>query len=104
MATELTFLQQLALSAQIGFYIVTGISLIVTGILAAVKFRSFSRPFINVSLEVSRAAAPFTRRRSATVLLCQQGLVTHRSVGLGRRRAEMSTSLLGRLLSRNGRL
>ena len=35
MATELTFLQQLALSAQIGFYIVTGISLMVTGILAA---------------------------------------------------------------------
>ena len=44
------------------------------------------------------------RRRSATVLFCQQGLVTHRSAGLGRRRAEMSTSLLGRLLSRNGRL
>ena len=53
MATELTFLQQFALSAQIGFYIVTGISLAATGILAAVKFRTFSRPFINVSLEAS---------------------------------------------------
>ena len=53
MATELTFLQQLALSAQIGFYVVTGISVLATGALAAVKFRSFSRPFINVSLEAS---------------------------------------------------
>ena len=53
MATELTFLQQLALSAQIGFYVVTGISVLATGVLAAVKFRSFSRPFINVSLEAS---------------------------------------------------
>ena len=53
MAMELTFLQQFALWAQIGFYIVTGISLAATGILAAVKFRTFSRPFINVSLEAS---------------------------------------------------
>ena len=53
MATELTFLQQFALWAQIGFFIVTGISLAATGILAAVKFRTFSRPFINVSLEAS---------------------------------------------------
>ena len=35
----------------------------------------------------------------ATVLLCQQGLVTHRSGGLGRRRAEMSTSLSGGCLA-----
>ena len=53
MATDLTFLQQFALWEQIGFYIVTGISLAATGILAAVKFRTFSRPFINVSLEAS---------------------------------------------------
>ena len=46
-------LQQVALWAQIGFYIVTGISVVVTGALAAVKFRSFSRPFINVTLEAS---------------------------------------------------
>ena len=53
MATELTFLQQFALWAQICFYIVTGISVVATGALAIVKFRSFSRPFINVSLEAS---------------------------------------------------
>ena len=53
MATDLTFLQQFALWAQIGFFIVTGISVVATGILAAVKFRTFSRPFINVSLEAS---------------------------------------------------
>ncbi len=53
MPTNLTFLQQFALWAQIGFYIVTGISVAATGMLAAVKFRSFSRPFINVSLEAS---------------------------------------------------
>ena len=53
MATDLTFLQQSALWAQICFYIVTGISLVATGILATVKFRTFSRPFINVSLEAS---------------------------------------------------
>ena len=53
MATNLTFLQQFALWAQIGFFIVTGISVVATGILAAVKFRTFSRPFINVSLEAS---------------------------------------------------
>ena len=53
MATELTFLQQFALWAQICFYTITGLSLLATGILAAVKFRSFSRPFINVSLEAS---------------------------------------------------
>ena len=53
MATNLTFLQQFALWAQIGFYIVAGISVVATGILAAVKFRSFSRPFINVRLEAS---------------------------------------------------
>ena len=53
METNLTFLQQFALSAQIGFFIVTGISVVATGILAAVKFRTFSRPFINVSLEAS---------------------------------------------------
>ena len=53
MATELTFLQQLALSAQIGFYVVTGLSVLGTAALATVKFKSFSRPFINVSLEAS---------------------------------------------------
>ena len=53
MATDLTFLQQFALWAQIGFFIVTGISVVATGALAIVKFRSFSRPFINVSLEAS---------------------------------------------------
>ena len=53
MATELTFLQQFALSAQIGFYIITGLSVLATGVLAGVKFRTFSRPFINVSLEAS---------------------------------------------------
>ena len=53
MSTELTFLQQFALWAQIGFYIVTGISVVATGALAAVKFRTFSRPFINVSLQAS---------------------------------------------------
>ena len=53
MATDLTSLQQFALWAQIGFHIVTGLSLLATGILAAVKFRTFSRPFINVSLEAS---------------------------------------------------
>ena len=30
-----------------------GISVVATGILAAVKFRTFSHPFINVSLEAS---------------------------------------------------
>lgn len=53
METSLTPLQQVALWAQIGFYVVTGISVVVTGLLAAVKFRSFSRAFINVSLEAS---------------------------------------------------
>ena len=53
MATELTLLQQATLWAQIGFYIVTGISVMLTGLLAGVKFRSFSRPFINVSLDAS---------------------------------------------------
>ena len=53
MATNLTFLQQFALWAQICFYIVTGISVVATGILAAVKFKTFSHPFINVSLEAS---------------------------------------------------
>ena len=53
MDPSLTLLQQAALWAQIGFYVVTGISVVVTGALAAVKFRSFSRAFINVSLEAS---------------------------------------------------
>ena len=53
METSPTFLQQLALAAQISFYIVTGISVVATGILAAVKFRTFSRAFINVTLEAS---------------------------------------------------
>ena len=53
METNLTFLQQFALWAQIGFYIITGLSVLATAVLAAVKFRTFSRPFINVSLEAS---------------------------------------------------
>ena len=53
MAIELTSLQQFALWAQIGFYIITGLSVLGTGALAAVKFRTFSRSFINVSLEAS---------------------------------------------------
>ena len=53
MEAELTFLQKFALCAQIGFYLITGISVVATGILAAVKFRTFARPFLNVSLEAS---------------------------------------------------
>ena len=53
METSLSSLQQFALWAQICFYAVTGISVVATGALAIVKFRSFSRAFINVSLEAS---------------------------------------------------
>ena len=53
MDTSLTLLQQVALCAQIGFYVVMGISVMVTGALAIVKFRSFSRAFINVSLDAN---------------------------------------------------
>ena len=59
METELTVLQKSALWAQTIFYIVTAFSVAATGILAAVKFRTFSRPFINVSLEASsRSSSP----------------------------------------------
>ncbi|MDE0344038.1 MAG: hypothetical protein OXK82_12890 [Deltaproteobacteria bacterium] len=53
METSLTWLQQVALWAQVCFYVVTGLSVLGTGALAIVKFRSFSRAFINVSLEAS---------------------------------------------------
>lgn len=42
METGITFLQQLALWTQIGFYIVTAISVVATGMLAAVKFRTLT--------------------------------------------------------------